>query len=159
MFESIFNKRKTSGSEKLAEHTILNNRFMLKFPADWHENTVHSFEGPEEDGIKHNILLTIENNVEVLELEKYAEMQIKALEDELQGYHELKRGQITLDSKLLAYELVYRWSPIEDREVYQKAIYILANRTAYALTATFSKKTWKTIGPEVDKIMMSFTIV
>ena len=102
--------------------------------------------------------MTIENLLEISDLERYADMQIKALETELQGYHELKRGPVMLSNQLPGYELVYRWCPVENREVYQRAIYILHNETGYILTATFSKKTWKTRGPEVDKILRSFII-
>ena len=100
----------------------------------------------------------IENNVEIPDLERYADMQIKTVETELQGYHELKRGQIFLNNRLPAYELVYKWCPVEEREVYQRAIYILHKKKGYIITATFSKKTWKTKGEEIDNILKSFTI-
>jgi hypothetical protein len=144
--------------EKPSEFRLLNRRFSLKFSEEWKDTSVYTFEGPEEDGIKHNIYVTIENLLEISDLERYADMQINALESELQGYHELKRGPVMLSNQLPGYELVYKWCPVEDREVYQRAIYILHNKTGYILTATFSKKTWKTRGPEVDKILMSFTI-
>jgi len=140
------------------EYRIYNNRFMLRLTTEWKDNTVYTYEGPQEDGIKHNILVTIENQVNISDLERYADMQIKSVEAELQGYHELKRGPVMLSNQLPGYELVYKWCPVEDREVYQRAIYILHRKTGYILTATFSKKTWKTRGPEVDKILRSFTI-
>ena len=158
----MFTLRKVKTSEKKrqerAAHTILNNRFVLQIPQEWEDQTVYRFKGPEEDGINHNILVTIENQVEIPDLQQYADTQIKAVETELQGYHELKRGQIVLNNRFPAYELVYKWCPVEDREVYQRAIYILHKETGYILTATFSKKTWKTKGAEIDKILKSFTV-
>lgn len=139
-------------------YTILNNRFALQFPGTWEDKTVYTFEGPEEDGIRHNIWVTIENNVEVPDLERYAQMNIQATESELQGYRELKQGPLTLANRQPAYEHVYRWSPVENREVYQRVMYVLHNNTGYILTATFSKKTWKTLGTEVDRILSSFSI-
>jgi len=144
--------------QKPSEYTLLNNKFTLKLPPEWDDKTVYSFDGPEEDGIKHHIIVTIENHVEVPDLERYADIRIRALEGELQGYHALKRGQINLYSQMPAYEVVYKWCPVENREVYQRFIYVLSRNTGYMLTATFSKKTWKTRGPEVDKILMSFTV-
>ena len=157
MLEKIFGNSINEKKESRYQ-TVLNNRFVLNIPTDWKDKSVYKFDGPEEDGINQNILVTIENEVAIPDLERYADMQIKAVETELQGYHELKRGQIVLNNRLPAYELVYKWCPVEDREVYQRAIYVLHKETGYILTATFSKKTWKTRGTEVDKILKSFTI-
>ena len=140
-----------------SNHTILNNRFALHVPETWEDKTVYTFEGPEEDGIRHNIWVTIENNVEVPDLERYAQMNIQATENELQGYRELKQGPLTLTNRQPAYEHVYRWSPVENREVYQRVMYVLKNNTGYILTSTFSKKTWKILGSEIDRIFRSFT--
>lgn len=157
MFEKIFGSS-INDKKQSRYRTILNNMFVLNIPADWKNKSVYKFDGPQDDGIKHNIFVHIENNVEIPDLERYADMQIKAVETELQGYHELKRGKIVLNSRLPAYELVYKWCPVEDREVYQRAIYVLYKKTGYTLTATFSKKTWKTRGTKIDKILKSFTV-
>ncbi len=58
-----------------------------------------------------------------------ADLNIKAIETELQGYQELKRATVTLDNRVLAYELVYKWTPVKDGQVYQRVIYILINKT------------------------------
>ena len=138
-------------------YTILNNKFSLRMPATWEDKSVYTFEGPEEDGIRHNIWVAIENNVDVPDLERYAGVNIQALASELQGYRELKRGPLTLNDRYPAYEHVYRWSPVAGREVYQRVMYVLKNRTGYILTSSFSKKTWKMLGTEIDKIFRSFT--
>jgi len=140
-----------------SNHAILNNRFALHVPESWEDKTVYTFEGPEEDGIRHNIWVTIENNVDVPDLERYAQMNIQAVENELQGCHSLKQGPLELKNRHPAYEHVYRWSPVENREVYQRVMYVLKNNTGYILTATFSKKTWKILGSEIDRIFRSFT--
>ena len=140
------------------EQIFLNNRFSIKIPPDWEDRSYYRFEGSIEDGVKHTIILTIENNVDVPDLQQYAELNIKAVATELQGFQELKRGLLKLDSGLPAYELVYKWTPVKDRQVYQRVIYILMNRTGYILTATFSKKTWKMLGPAINKILMSFKV-
>ena len=150
-----------NGSEERQRQSgsvIMNNRFSMTFPPEWEDRSYYRFEGPVEDGIKHSIIVTIENNVDVPNLEQYAELNIKAVETELQGYQELKRGPVTLDNRVPAYELVYKWTPVKDRQVYQRVIYILINKTGYILTASFSKKTWKMLGPAVNKILMSFRV-
>lgn len=154
----MFNKSENKTS---VDCRIINNQFSLKFPKEglgWRETTVYTFEGPEEDGVKHNILVTIDNDVDIDDLEKYADLQISALENSLQGYTELKREEIKLEKGLPAYELVYKWCPMKSVKVYQKVIYILQNDTGYTLTATFSKRTFKIHGPVVDKILKSFEV-
>jgi hypothetical protein len=153
IFTKSEDKKKTP-----AERTVVNNRFSFKLPPEWKENTVYSYEGPEEDGIKHNILINIEHNIGMSDLEKYAAIQINGIENELQGYFELKREETKLDRGLSAYELVFKWYPVENVEIYQKIFYVLSNNTGYCITATFSKKTFKMMGAEVDKILKSFNI-
>ncbi len=55
----------------------------MKVPSDWEARFYYRFEGPVEDGVKHNIIVIIENNVEVTDLEQYAQLNIRALEREL----------------------------------------------------------------------------
>jgi hypothetical protein len=137
---------------------VLNNRFSMMLPAEWEDHSYYRFEGPVEDGVKHGIMVTLENHIQAPGLEQYAALNIKALETELQGYQALKQGPLVLDSGMPAYELVYRWTPMKDRTVFQRVIYILAGNTGFVLTATFSKKTWKMLGPTVGKILMSFKV-
>ncbi len=157
---SIFSKSsdKHKKNRKNLTKNLLNNRFVMSIPSDWKDQTVYRFEGPEDDGIQHNIIVTIENDLDMPDLETYADRCIKAVEKELQGYTELKRGPLALQNGQPAVEVVYKWCPVEGREVYQRVIYIYLNETGYILTASFSKKTWKTFGSEVDKILMSFAV-
>jgi len=134
---------------------VRNNKFALNLPSGWQDQSVFRFQGPEEDGIQHNIIITIGNDIG-MDLEEWADRNIRAVEEELQGLQELKRGTLVLDNQMPGYEYVYRWTPMEDREIYQRVIYVLQKGTGYMLTASFSKKTWKTFGPVVDKILMSF---
>ena len=41
-------------------------------------------------------------------------------------------------------------------KVYQQQIYVLADRTACRLTATFTEKTRQTLGPQIERLMLSF---
>jgi len=154
----MFKKKKTNQNNQNDVLIILNNRFNLKLPAEWKDQSVYRYEGPEEDGIRHNIYVTIENDIEEQDLEKYADKNIRAVEAELQGYQELKKGKITFLSGIQGVDTVYKWFPVENREIYQRAIYLTKNNTGYILNATFSKKTWKMLGAKVDEILMSFDV-
>lgn len=152
---NFFNKN--TDASKNTDYMLVNNRFGIQLPDTWSDKSIYTFEGPEEDGIRHNIWVTIENNVVISDLRRYAQTHIQATENELQGYTELKQSSLILESKQPAYVHVYKWSPVENREVYQRVMYTLQNRTGYILASTFSKKTWKLFGNEIDKIFKSFT--
>lgn len=53
---------------------------MLKMPSESQENTVYTFDGPEEDVIKHNILVTIESQLDISDLER-SEISRGVMED------------------------------------------------------------------------------
>jgi hypothetical protein len=149
--DRIYRKKQTG-------YVLLNNRFSMSFPPEWSDKSVYRFEGPVDDGIQDNIIVTIENNVDVPDLDTYARLQIKAVSDELQGFSELKQGPLMLDCGIPSYELVYKWYPMEGREIYQRVMYVLHNHTGYMLTASFSKKTWKMRAGVIDRALKSFTI-
>ena len=132
------------------------NGFTINQPEEWQDETVYTLTGPIEDGVKHNVLINVEQDVEVDSVADHADRQIEALTVQLHGCRFLKRGEICLNNGLEAYEAVFRWYPAEEVRLYQRQIYVLFENTAYTLTSTFTKKSRKIIGPEVDRIMMSF---
>ena len=141
-----------------AEYTIRNNQFSLKHPEGWEDRTVYYIDGPFDNDLRHSIVVVVEHNPVPNDLVRYAELKIRAVEQTLQGYHELKRGMLTLDNQLPAYEIVFKWCPVESIKQYKRVIYVLANDTGYTLSATFTKKTWKIRGGEVDKMLRSFSV-
>jgi len=142
----------------LTDTTVMSNSFSLLLPPNWEDHTVYLFKGPIQDGIEHQINVTVEHNVEINDLGQYVELQVDAMRSGLKSYHELKLGPIRLADNTPAYEIVYKWQPTDEREIYQRVIYVLSGRDAYSMVTSFSKKTWKLIGQEVDKILMSFTV-
>jgi len=136
--------------------TYQGNDFIIDMPEGWQDKTIHTVAGPIEGEIQHNVTINVEYDVEIDTVIELADRQIESLETQLQGCHILKRGEITLNSGQEAYEVIFRWEPTDVNRFYQRQIYVLSGTTAYTLTAAFSKKTRKTRGPEVDRILMSF---
>ena len=81
------------------------------------------------------------------------------MENELKGCRLLKQGKTQLANGLPAYEAIFSWYPTDDLRVYQHQIFVLHEKRGYKLTATFTKKTRKTIGPLVERMMLSFNPV
>ena len=132
------------------------NGFTVCVPEGWQDKTNYTLAGPVQDGIQHNVLITVEQDVEDDSAADYADRQIESLEMQLHGCRLLKRAPVVLANGLEAYEAIFRWHPMEEVRLYQRQVYVLFEKTAYTLTTTFSKKTRKTIGPEIDRILMSF---
>lgn len=132
------------------------NGFTINQLQDWEDKTIYTLTGPVTDGIKHNVILTVENDVPFDSLDEYAEYQIKTLEQELKGCMLLKQGHAKLFDGTEAYEAVFKWYPLDDFRIYQHQIYVLHEKTGYKLTASFTKKTRQTIGPQVERMMLSF---
>lgn len=154
--------RKKESNQKETDQVIDPNRmyrgnsFSIRQPEEWNDKTVHTLFGPVEDGIQHNVLINVEYGITCNTVEQYADIQITSLENSLKSYVLLKQEKISLSNGFPAYKIVFRWYPAENIRVYQEQIFVLADKTAYKLTSTFTKKTRKTLGPQVERILMSF---
>lgn len=131
-------------------------RFTMRLYEDWRDKTVFTIAGPVSDGIQHGVVVLVDEAAEVESLQEFADWQVRSLEEELSGCRILLRGPITLYNGMDAVRVVYVWFPAEDVRFYQEQIYILHDGAAYKLTATFTRKSRKTLGPQVERIMLSF---
>jgi hypothetical protein len=68
----------------------------------------------------------------------------------------LKKEEIKLANGMPAYRAIFSWYPTDELRVYQEQMYVLHEKTAFRMTATFTKKTRKTLGPLVERMMLSF---
>jgi hypothetical protein len=132
------------------------NGFTIFQPPGWEDKTLYTITGPVEDEVQHNIIILVDQEVPFNSVMEYGEAQVMALEQTLKGCRMLKKGAFQMRDGTQAYRVIYRWEPAENRRMYQDQIYLLVGKTGYKLTATFSKKTRKTLGPLVERIMMSF---
>ncbi|MDH5692237.1 MAG: DUF1795 domain-containing protein [Gammaproteobacteria bacterium] len=138
------------------QNGLINNQFYLDLPAQWTDVTVHTFLGPEEDGVRHDIFVVIDSDSKAKTVEEFAKPKINALAKELQGYVPLNSAPLFMNNGMPAFEHVYRWAASEQREVIQRMVYVLAGTKGYTLTTTFSVKTWKMMGAKLDGIIRSF---
>lgn len=130
--------------------------FTLRLYDDWRDKTVYSITGPVTDGIQHNITVSVEPDVATDNLKEYAEWNLEALEGSLKSCRILKQEETALKNGTPAYRAIYKWYPTEDKRIFQEMILVLVDKTGYKLTATFTKKTRKTLGPQVERMMLSF---
>ena len=132
------------------------NCFTLSMLEDWQDKTIYTLTGPVTDGIQHNVIINVDPDLPFENLIDYAEWQIKTLEEELKGCTLLKKDETKLTNGMDAYEAIFSWFPTDDIKIYQHQIFVLVEKTAYKLTASFTKKTRQTLGPQVLRMMLSF---
>lgn len=136
----------------------MNNQiFQLTFPDEgWKETTVHTFEGPFDSGVQHNLVLTIDINVpKDLSLKDYAKGQHEATTRLLPGYEFVDEKEKTMQSGLPVYEITYRYIPAEEVVLFQKQWFMFIENRAYIFSSTFNKKTLNTIAYDVAGIIGS----
>lgn len=132
------------------------NLFTINLYEGWQDKTVYTITGPVTDGVQHNITIMVDHEIQADNLSDFADWNVATLENELKGCRLLKQGEITLANGLPAYKAIFSWYPTEELRIYQEQIYILVGKTGYKLTASFTKKTRKTLGPQVERMMLSF---
>jgi len=149
---------KSSQTLRLAEpiKAYQANRFSLYLYDDWQDKTIYTISGPVTDGIQHGIIINLNPDVETENLRDYADWNIASLTNELKGCRLLLQAPITLANGLPAYKAIFCWFPTEELRIYQEQIYVLVGTAGYNLTASFTKKTRKTLGPQVERMMLSF---
>jgi hypothetical protein len=135
-----------------------NLRFKVDLPKGWKDTTVYTYQGPDDSGVQHNITLVVDRKPAAPDLKTYAAERRSQLLATLQGIDILKEEERTMESGYPAYELVYKWIPVEGTVVYQKVLFMLVGRVVCTFSGNFSKKTIKTIGVEFDRIAASFAL-
>ena len=132
------------------------NGFTLNLLEGWADTSMHVVTGPVSDFIQHNITIDVEHDVEIPTLEAYAMIQIEFLKVQLKDFQLLKQDMVTLQVGLPAYRVIYKWQATSERPFYQEQLYIVYNKIGYRLTATFSRKTRKMFGQDIERIMLGF---
>lgn len=132
------------------------DRFNMLLPDGWQDRTVYTLLGPLTDGIQHNITVSLDPETSFETVKDFAEVQVQTLEESLPGMRLLKKEATQLANGTPAYRIIFKWSPTEEQTLFQQQVYVVDHGTAYSLTASFSRKTRKTVGPQITRIMLGF---
>lgn len=133
------------------------DRFQLGLTDEWQDKTVFVITGPVTEGIQHNLTVNVDPGVTMDSLQDFTDWNVRTLLEELKGIRLLLQTKITLTNGLPAYRVVFSWFPTETLRIYQEQLYLLYEGTGYKVTASFTKKTRKTLGNLVHQMMLSFS--
>lgn len=132
-----------------------NSRFMITLPEGWEDQTVHTFMGPDDSGVKHMLTVTVNPSVETNDVSEFARERIDLAMNTLQGAEILKDEPKELPDGRGAHECIIKWIPTDGNVIFRKMIFMLYDGKGYSFAANFSKKTIKTIGTVVDQMIVS----
>ena len=135
--------QKPPQTPQVKDKTVLfqGNGFTLNQLEDWEDKTLYTLTGPVTDGIQHNVIITIDKDPAFDNVIEYADLQITVLEKELKSCMLLKRGETKLTNGTDAYEAIFSWYPTDELRIYQHQIFVMIEKVAYKMTASFTKKT------------------
>lgn len=128
----------------------------MVLPPGWEDQTIYTYMGPEDSGIQHLLTLVVDKSAGKTELSDYVRERRDLTLNTMPGMEMLKEEQKTLDSGFPAVEIVFKWIPSDESIIYRKQVFLIVDEIGYIFSANFSKKTIKTIGTEVDRIINSF---
>jgi hypothetical protein len=136
-----------------------NNLFQLTFPeTDWKETTTYTFEGPNDSGVQHNLVLVILDRPKDIPLKEYAKAQCDVSTHLLPGFDYVEERENTLPSGVKTYEIIYKYIPADGVILFQKQWHMFIDNKMYIFTSTFSKKTLGTIANDVAQIVASLRV-
>ncbi|MFQ5498511.1 MAG: hypothetical protein ACE5FH_02460 [Candidatus Zixiibacteriota bacterium] len=131
-------------------------RFTIDLPKGWVDQTAYLFAGPEEGGMHHQIVLMIDRNPQFDDAHSFGRDRVDQLSIDLPDM-EVVKEEMKEYSAGEGYDVVFRWQQSDDRVVFRKFVYFVLGGIAYTFSVDFSKRTRKTVGLEVERIINSFT--
>ena len=128
----------------------------MELQEGWQNETVYVLEGPVEDDLQHTLQINVDPDAGDIAVIDYADVQIEAQKNTLRGCRLLVKRFTHLDNDMRAYRAIFVWYPTEERRVYQDQFFVVHEEIGYRLSANFTKKTRKTLGPKVERALRSF---
>lgn len=132
------------------------SQFSISLPSGWEDQTIYTYMGPEDSGVQHLLTLVVDKSAGKTELADYVRERRELTLNMMPGMEVLKEEARTIAGGFPAIEIVFKWIPSDDNIIFRKQVYLIVDEIAYIFSANFSKKTIKTIGTEVDRIINSF---
>ncbi len=134
-----------------------NNQFSINLPEGWVDTTTYTFQGPNDSGVQHNLVIVVDPAVDKkMDLKTYVSKMLDISKIALPGFEIISENEKTMPSGIETHEVVYKYIPADEVIVFQKQVFMIIECKGYSFTASFSKKTLKTIATEVDEIIASF---
>ncbi len=117
---------------------------------------MYVLEGPKTDGLQHTIQINVDPNVGDAMVIHYANTRIEEQKESLNGGRLVKKEWTRLENDQRAYQALLIWTPTDERRLYRDQLFVLHDGVGYRLSASFTKKTFKTLRPRVRRALHHF---
>ncbi len=130
-------------------------KFKFDLPTGWQDQSVYAFDGPRDGDVRHQLLLTVDRNVQAASIEEFARDRIDPIVNGLEGIEVLKDREITVDGGHPAWELAYKWVPGPSIVQIHKYVFVLHGGFGFTFSIRFTKRTAKTVGLQLKDVIES----
>lgn len=127
--------------------------FFFDLPKDWQDQTVYSFMGPEENGVQHILIMTVDRYPQSDNIDDYAISRISPMEGKFPGMEVLVDEEKTVNEDVPLYEYTFSWLPGGDLKFVEKYIFAFKEGCAFTFYIKFEKNTHKTVGNSIPKVI------
>ncbi len=131
----------------------MDNRFRFDLPKGWQDQTVYYFIGPEIDGTGHQMILTLDRNLQQEEIGSFARKKTGPIVSSLGGLEVMKDEEVTLEGGNPAYEFVCKWVPSDQMTVIKMFVFVFYDDIGFSFSCDFSRKSYKMLGSQFRKIV------
>jgi len=128
-----------------------NRALQIELPDGWEDQTVHFFMGPEESGMQHTLTVMVDPAPDTRDLAEYSERYTPRWVEALPNSELLSDQPQQLEGGSSCWSVVCKSIPAERQILLHKRWYLLVNKTGFICTASFTKRTIKTIGVDVER--------
>lgn len=135
--------------------STVNHRFQVELPGGWTDGTIHTFLGPEDDGVEHQIQLQIDPKPETKDVEEFARARLDAQRAAQPDHEILQEERVRLPSDEDAFICVSKFVTSEDQPLFRKQLYLMRDGCAFVFAGVFTKKTIQTVGADLDLMVAS----
>ena len=134
-----------------------NHRFHIDLPVGWEDASVHSYLGPEINGVRHLLSVQIDDKADGASLEDYAQERIARTKAARAGLTVLKEGPAKLSDGRSIYEFVYRYIRPDDMPEFGREVFLRDGNSVVSFAGTFAKRTKETVGVQMQQMVESYS--
>jgi len=130
--------------------------FRLDLPHQWENDTIYVFRGPLDGSMQHYLRLVVHPKPISGNLREFAQDGIATVKTGGPSMEFLREEARTLENGHEVFEFAYRTMPSDDAALFHKYVYMILKKKGYVFSCEFTKRSRKTVGLEVERILNSF---
>jgi hypothetical protein len=129
------------------------SRFDFNLPRGWQDQTVYSFVGPEDSGVRHGVRMLVDRKLLQKDINSFAAVKAQPIRDMLQSVEILKDEETTVDGCHPSYEFVYKLMLSDTKAMIHACVMVIAEGMGFCFEARFTKRSYKTVGLQLRNVI------